>query len=144
MGLSNYFTLQELTSSNTAIRKGIDNTPSPEVVENLKQLCIDLLDPIRVGVQKPVRVSSGFRCEKLNKLLGGAKNSQHIYGEAADIQVDGMSTEELFQFIKDHFNYDQLIQEFDSWVHISYRKGKNRNQNLRAVKKNGKTVYLPA
>lgn len=144
MKLSKYFTLQELTHSNTAIRKGIDNTPSEEVIANLRVLCKNLLSPIRIALGKPIKVTSGYRSKQLNKLIGGAKKSQHIVGQAADIQVDGMSTEELFLFIKDNFTYDQLIQEFDSWVHVSYNEEANRCQALRAVKENGKTVYLLA
>lgn len=114
MELSKHFSLTELTTSNTAIRKGIDNTPSTEVVKNLKELCTKVLEPLRVSVDKPIKITSGYRSPQLNKLIGGAKNSQHIEGKAADIHVDGMSTEELFQFIKNKFVYDQLIQEFDS------------------------------
>jgi len=114
MELSNHFTLQEFVTSNTAIRKGIDNTPSAEVVKNLRELCNQVLEPLREKLAKPVKVTSGYRSEKLNKLIGGAKNSQHCKGEAADIHVPGMTIEELFQFCKEHLNYDQLIQEFDS------------------------------
>lgn len=144
MELSKHFSLEEFITSDTAIRKGIDNTPSEEVKQNLTHLAVKLLEPIRVGLNKPIKISSGYRCEKLNKAIGGAKNSQHIEGKAADIRVPGLTTEELFLLIKGNFLYDQLIQEFDSWVHISLNEGKNRSQNLRAVKKNGKTVYLPA
>lgn len=114
MELSPYFTLQELIHSNTAIRKGIDNTPSEEVINNLRVLCEQLLTPLRIALDKPIKVTSGYRSPKLNKFIGGAKKSQHTLGQAVDIQVSGMTTEELFLFIKDNFNYDQLIQEFDS------------------------------
>lgn len=114
MELSTHFTLQEFVTSNTAIRKGIDNTPSAEVVKNLRELCNQVLEPLREKLTKPIKVTSGYRSEKLNKLIGGAKNSQHIEGKAADIQVTGMTIEELFLFCKDNLNYDQLIQEFDS------------------------------
>lgn len=114
MELSQHFTLQEFVVSNTAIRKGIDNTPSAEVVKNLRELCNQVLEPLRVKLSKPIKITSGYRSERLNKVVGGSKHSQHIEGKAADIQVAGMSTEELFQFCKEHLNYDQLIQEFDS------------------------------
>lgn len=114
MELSKHFHLSEFVTSNTAIRKGIDNTPSQEAISNLTKLCTQVLEPIRVQLEKPIKITSGYRCEKLNRLIGGAKNSQHILGEAADIQSPNLTTEELFQFIKDHFVYDQLIQEFDS------------------------------
>lgn len=115
MELSPNFTLAEFTRSATATRKNIDNTPSPAVIENLKALCTNVLEPLRAKVGKPVRVTSGYRSSKLNKLVGGSRNSQHIFGLAADIYVDGMTTEELFQFIIDNeIPFDQLIQEFDS------------------------------
>jgi len=113
MKLSDNFSLDEFTFSNTAIRKGIDNTPSAEVIENLTQLC-RILEFIRYGIEKPIKITSGYRSPKLNKAVGGSKKSQHIEGKAADIQVPGMTTEELFLFIKGNYSYDQLIQEFDS------------------------------
>lgn len=114
MVLSPHFTLQELSYSSTAIRKGISNIPSSIEIENLTALCHQLLEPLRADLDRPIKITSGYRCEKLNKLIGGAKNSQHIEGKAADIRVEGISTEELFQLIKDTYDYDQLIQEFDS------------------------------
>lgn len=141
MELSQHFTLKELTHSNTAIRKGIDNTPSQEVINNLKELCVNVLEPLRQKLGKPLRVTSGYRSPKLNRLIGGAKKSQHIEGKAADIQVDGMSTEELFQLAIATVPFDQAIQEFDSWLHISWNGSKNRNQKLRATKHEGETIY---
>lgn len=146
MRLSENFTLDEFTFSNTAVRKGIDNYPEIGVINNLKELCINVLEPIRLKLGKPLQITSGYRSPALNKAIGGAKNSQHVEGKAADIKVSGMTTEELYQFCK-VFVHDQVICEFpDSigggWVHISWNGINNRNQDLRAVKKNGKTVYL--
>ncbi|HKR04422.1 MAG TPA: D-Ala-D-Ala carboxypeptidase family metallohydrolase [Bacteroidia bacterium] len=141
MNLSKYFTLEEMYQSETAIRKGIDNYPYGEPLFNLKKLCLNLLDPLRDQIKQPIYVSSGFRCVKVNAAIGGAKNSQHTKGLAADIKVSGMSVENFYQFIKNSgLKYDQLIQEFDAWVHISY-SDTPRGECLRATKQNSKTVY---
>ena len=134
MNLTNHFTLNEFIISETAVRKGIDNTPSETVIINLKELCSNLLEPIREKLNAPIHVSSGYRCKKLNTAIGGAKNSQHIEGKAADITTKELTVEELFQFVCDNFDFDQCIQEFDSWVHVSWNGDKNRNQKLRAIK----------
>lgn len=131
MQLSKYFTLEEMLFSDTAIRKGIDNTPDDKSLKNLKELSLLCLDLIREDLGLPVFVTSGFRCKKLNRLVGGALSpiSQHTKGQAADIRVDGMDTEDLYQHIKSSgIEFDQLIQEYDSWVHVSFNKGKNRKQ----------------
>lgn len=147
MELSTNFTLAEMTRSETAARKGIDNTPSLAVIENLSLLCNNLLEPIRslvretYGEDKVVVVTSGYRSPKLNKAIGGAPNSQHIQGQAADIHVPGLTIEELFKFIVANFDFDQCIQEFNSWVHVSTV---NRKQALRAVKVEGSTKYNKA
>jgi zinc D-Ala-D-Ala carboxypeptidase len=144
--LTPHFTLEEMLASQSAIRFRYEEqfTPPREVVENLERLCINILEPLRVSLQKPVKVSSGYRCLRVNKKIGGAKNSQHLRGEAADIQVLSMTVEDLFQLIKkSDLPYDQLIQEFDSWVHVSFGP-QHRREPLRAVKLgNGHTRYLP-
>lgn len=143
MNLSPHFTLDEFVVSQTAIRHGIDNTPSESIIENLKHLCLNCLEPLRDKLKKSIFISSGYRCQQLNGLIGGAKNSQHITGHAADISVKGMNVELLFQtIIESKLVFDQLIQEFDSWVHISFDINYNRNNILRAKKVNGKTIYL--
>lgn len=145
MNLSPHFTLEEMTSSQAAVRKNIDNNPSQQDVENLILLCNEVLEPIRSYVGGPIRISSGYRSPELNKLIGGSKTSSHCFGEAADVIVSGRNSE-IYNFIKDNLIFDQLIWEFGdshepSWVHVSYKKQGNRNQKLLAFKKNGKTVY---
>ena len=146
MKLSENFTLAELTKSSTATRLGIDNTPTPEQLENLLELCNKVLQPLRDAIG-PIRISSGLRVPALNKAIGGSKTSQHcaINGAAADIDVE--DNKKVFDYIKDNIQFDQLIWEFGNekqpdWVHVSYHYGKNRGQILRAVKKNGKTTYI--
>ena len=141
MNLSQHFTLSELTRSQTAVRRGIDNTPTPEVIRRLTLLCEVVLEPIRRGCGI-VAVTSGYRSVTLNRAIGGAALSQHTTGDAADINVPGMTIEELYQWIKrSGIRFDQLIQEFDQWVHVSY-SDKPRGQCLRAAKQDGKTIYI--
>ena len=130
-----YFTMQELTASATARRKGIDNTPDTRVKANLTALVANVLDPVRERYGKPIIVTSGYRSEKLNRAVGGAKNSQHVTGQAVDIRSVSDSRAEnrrLFDCIKDSgLVYDQLIDEYGyDWVHVSYREGQNRRQIL--------------
>lgn len=127
-----YFTIEEMIKSSTATAKGIDNTPSEEGVLKLQKLIEAVLDPLREWYGKPIIVNSGYRCEALNKAIGGAKSSQHMLGEAADITVGSKEeNEKLFDYIKDNLEFDQLINESDfSWVHVSYREGRLRKQVL--------------
>lgn len=127
-----YFTIEEMTKSSTAKANGIDNTPSEEGVLKLQKLIEAVLDPLREWYGKPITVNSGYRCEALNKAIGGAKSSQHMLGEAADITVGSKEeNEKLFDYIKDNLEFDQLINESDfSWVHVSYREGRLRKQVL--------------
>ncbi len=143
MNLSPHFTLEEFINSDFAIRQGIDNTPSEEVKENLQALCENVLEPLR-DIIGSFQITSGYRCLKLNNGIGGAKTSQHIEGKASDNKSTRHTTEELFQICKAQLKYDQVIQEFDSWVHISWNGSKNRQQALRATKVKGKTIYSPA
>lgn len=145
MNLSTNFTLEELTHSATAIRKGIDNTPSEEIILKLKDLCDNVLQPLRdhFGI---IHVSSGYRCVELNKLIGGAKTSQHTKGEAADIKLPSGDNYLLFKYIEENLEFDQLIYEFGTdkqpqWIHVSFNEGHNRKEVLRAYKINGKTHY---
>lgn len=150
MKLSAHFVLAEFTRSESAKRHGVSNEPTAEHLENLKVLCEKVLEPIRIKFG-PINISSGYRSKALNHYIGGSLKSQHCEAKAADIDQDGMSgatNTEIFNFIKDSLDFDQLIWEFGDnnkpdWVHVSYNKGANRKQVLRALKVNGKTVYAP-
>jgi len=148
MNLTENFSLNELTKSQTAERKGIDNTPSTEHQENLKSLCEMILQPIRDHFDCVVSVSSGYRSPELCVAIGSSTKSQHARGEAADFEIFGVSNKELADYIHEHLDYDQLIleywNEFDpnsGWVHCSYTNGSNRKQYLKAVKIDGATKY---
>lgn len=128
-----YFTMKELAKSSTADKLGIDNTPTPEASVQLSNLVTHVLDPLREMYGKPITVNSGYRCPKLNDAVGGAKNSQHMRGEAADITAGSkMENKRLFELIWDNLPFDQLIDESNySWVHVSYvSSSKNRKQIL--------------
>ena len=129
-----YFTIKEMTKSSTAIRNKIDNTPSKEEEKNIIDLVENILDPLRKEYGKPIIINSGFRNKQLNKLIGGSKTSQHLTGQAADIQTIVDTKEEnkkLFDLIqKLNLPLDQLIDEYDfNWVHVSYSP-RNRRQIL--------------
>ena len=148
MKLTENFSLLELTKSQTAERKGIDNTPSPAHRDNLKSLCTRILQPIRDHFNRVVSVSSGYRSPELCTAIGSKTTSQHAKGEAADFEIFGLSNKELADYIHQNLDYDQLILEYwkesdpnSGWVHCSYRDGDNRNQYLKAYKKNGSTKY---
>ena len=139
MRLTRNFTYEELCRSDVAERRGINNRPRTKeeekrVIENLKALCMEVLQPLRDFLGKPVVISSGYRCPELNKAVGGVRNSQHMKGEAADIHVE--NTEHLLKimhFIMDETDFDQVIWERNragtQWVHVSYkREGVNRHQ----------------
>ena len=150
MKLSNNFSLLELTKSQTAERKGIDNTPSAEHQESLKSLCTNVLQPIRDHFGRVVTVSSGYRSPELCIAIGSKTTSQHAKGEAADFEIFGLSNKTLADYIDSELLYDQLILEYwnesdpnSGWVHCSFSQGNNRKQYLRAYKENGKTKYAP-
>lgn len=127
-----YFTIKELCKSSTAIQKRIDNTPNSEIVNNLKQLVDQVLDPLRKRYGKPIKVNSGYRCEQLNKAVKGAANSQHIKGLAADITAGSAEENKiLFQLVQElNLPFDQLIDEKKfSWIHVSI-SNKPRKQVL--------------
>lgn len=127
--LSHHFSLSEFTQSNTARARGIDNTPSLAVVSNLQQLCIHVLEPLRMHVGGPIRINSGYRCPALNRAVGGVANSQHLTGEAADIHIPSKETgRKWMKWIIATLPFDQLIWE-QGWIHVSFRQdGKNRGQ----------------
>ena len=149
MSLSKNFSLEELTKSQTATRKGIDNTPSPEHQANLQSLCASILQPVRDHFSQVVTVSSGYRSPELCTAIGSKITSQHAKGEAADFEIFGVSNKELADYIHENLDYDQLILEYwkesdpnSGWVHCSYSEGNNRNQYLKAYKdENNKTRY---
>ena len=151
MKLTQNFSLNELTKSQTAERKGIDNTPSAEHQDNLKSLCEMILQPIRDHFGQVVSVSSGYRSPELCTAIGSSIQSQHAKGEACDFEIFGVSNKELADYIDQNLDYDQLILEYwkgdnepnSGWVHCSYTDGNNRKQYLRAYKENGSTKYEP-
>jgi hypothetical protein len=151
MKLSANFNLSELTKSQTAERRGIPNNPSPGQIDNLKELCMNVLQPIRSNFDKPVIVSSGYRSAEVCVAIGSSITSQHTEGKAADIEVPGIDNKELAGWIRHNLEYDQLILEFykdgepdSGWVHVSYNGDNNRKQNLIAYKDdNNKTRYRP-
>ncbi len=150
MKVSAHFTLAELSRSDYAARKGVDNTPPPEVIENLKVLCEVILEPLRAAVEAPIRVNSAYRSPLVNKAIGGNPKGQHPAGQAADIEVYGLSNLDLAKKIVEmKLPFDQLILEAyvpgvagSGWVHVSHKKeGKNRGQVLTATPVKGKMVY---
>ena len=134
MKLTQNFTLNELVYSATAEANKIDNCPSVPVISNLRALCTNVLQPLQDALGCPIVITSGFRCAELNKRIGGAANSQHLYGQAADLVVPQKDLKEVFKFIKAKLPYDQLLYEYnktDRWIHVSYRTdGKNRKQAI--------------
>ena len=145
MNLSKHFTKAEFEHSNTAIQRGISNFMDSGQTQKAIDLCENVLEPLRAHVGQPIKLNCGYRSPLVNKAVGGAKSSQHILGEAADLDLHDAS---IVEWIKDNLDFDQLIAEFPSngkpsWLHVSYRKGRNRKQILVATKKAGKTVYLP-
>ena len=151
MILSKNLTLAEVTKSTTAKRLGINNTPDDWVTENLRQVAINIFQPLREAFGCPIYVSSGYRSAELNTAIGGSSRSQHVEGRALDLDADvygGCSNAQIFNWIKENLEFDQLIWEFgDSdnpdWVHVSYvYDGINRKRCLKACRDdNGKTYY---
>ena len=153
MKLSENLSLSEIIRSESAKRKGVSNMPTEEHIANLKVLAEKVFQPIRENFRVPILISSGYRSKELNAAIGGSLTSQHCSGEAIDIDMDGtphgVTNADVFNYIKDKLEFDQLIWEFGSatnpdWVHVSYKvKGGNRKQVLKAVKSGGKTTYIP-
>lgn len=145
MNLTKDFTLQEMTRSEAATRHGFKEqfAPSENIIANLKLLCENILQPLREKLGVKISVTSGYRSKRTNNAIGGSATSQHIEGQAADIKVNGISTIELCRKIKEFdLPFDQLIEEFGQWVHVSYSE-KNRRQILQATKKGRATRYAP-
>ena len=151
MKLSENLDLSEVIRSESAKRSGIDNMPTEKHLESLKILATNIFQPIREHFGTPIHISSGYRSEKLNRLVPGTSlTSDHCFGRAIDIDMDGtkISNNDVFHYIKNNLKFKQLIAEFPingnlSWVHVSYDENNLKNQILIATKKNGETVYLP-
>jgi hypothetical protein len=150
MQISKHLSLAEVSRSETAKRKGINNTPSGEHLENFKKLAENIFEPIREHFGVPIHISSGYRSKELNAAIGGSATSDHCVGSAIDIDQENSSitNNQVFNFIKDNLKFKQLIAEFPvngqlSWVHVAYNENNLKNQILVAKKVNGKTVYIP-
>jgi zinc D-Ala-D-Ala carboxypeptidase len=130
--ISKHITLSEATNSPTALRLKIKNEPNPTQLEAMKVVANMLFEPLREWYGKPIKINSFFRCEELNKSVGGSKTSQHCKGEAIDMSAGSKEeNKKLFDWCKANLIFDQLINEYDyTWVHISYKVGMNRNQTL--------------
>ena len=150
MHLTKNFTLEELTKSETALRFDLDNEPNDEQLANLVALCECVLQPVRDHFGKGVKVNSGFRSAESNAAVGGSRTSDHVKGQAADIEIPGVPNADLAQWIMDNLEYTQLILEFytpgipdSGWVHVSYDPENLKKQELTAMKVAGKTQYVP-
>ena len=150
MKVTEHVSYKEATKSNTATRRGIENIPSGEQMENIKLLCEKVFEPLREHVGGPIAINSLFRSPQLNKAIGGASSSQHCANNGAAMDIDDtygkMSNAGMFEFIKDNLDFDQLIWEFGTdenpdWVHVSYKARDNRKQILKCSKAKGRTVY---
>ena len=147
--ISKHISYKEATYSRTAIRLNIDNKPNDEQLKNMKLIAEEVFEPLRMWVGGPIKINSFFRSPKLNTAIGGSSKSQHCHGQAIDLDdTFGRATNaEMFNFIKEHLNFDQMIWEFGDddnpdWVHVSYVNNEdNRNRCLLAYKENGKTKY---
>lgn len=132
--LSEHFSLTEMIRSTTATARGISNVPDARQILALKNLCINVLEPLRKFAGRPILIGSGYRCWALNKAVGGAATSQHMKGEAADIYLNGdyQKGKEWFGYIRKNLKFDQLIWEHNArgtyWIHVSFREGNNRGQ----------------
>ena len=151
MKLSPHFTLAEMTRSQTASRKGIDNTPPDHVIENLKRLCVNVLEPLRAAAGRPLHISSGYRSPALNLVVGGARTGSHPLGEAADFECPGLDNLALAHLLRGlvDVEVDQVILEFyvegqpsSGWLHVSHREKNNRGEFLTAfAEPGGRTRY---
>lgn len=150
MNFTKNFTLSELTKSEAALRHDMDNSPPQDVTSNLQALAVYVLQPVRDHFNCGVKVNSGYRSPDVNAKVGGSRTSDHCRGMAADIEIPGVPNHELAEWISENLPYTQLILEFytrgvpdSGWVHVSYDPANLKQQDLTAVKEDGKTVYLP-
>ena len=148
--ISEHISFKEATKSNTALRLYLDNTPNDYQITNMVGLALNIFEPLRKFVGGPIKINSFFRCEQLNRAIGGSSRSQHCEGRAIDLDdTFGHKTNaEMFQYVKDNLNFDQMIWEFGddnnpNWVHVSYiSEDENRGRCMKATKVNGKTKYI--
>ena len=147
--ISKHVSYKEGVYSTTATRRGIDNDPNNEQLVNMELIAEKVFEPLRKWVGGPIKINSFFRCLKLNTAIGGSKKSQHMKGQAMDIDdtFGVVANSDMYNYIKNNLDFDQMIWEFGddenpNWVHVSYvSKEDNRNRCLRAYKSNNKTVY---
>ena len=149
--ISDYVSYKEVVYSTTAIKRDIDNTPNEEQLQRIILLANKLFDPLRVWCGGRVKINSVFRSKKLNSLIGGSSTSQHMANKGAAIDIDdnyrNKTNLEMFHYIKDNLEFDQLIAEFPvngqpRWIHASYNEGNNRGRVMIAIKRNGRTKYV--
>ena len=149
MSISKHISIKEGVYSITAKRLGINNNPNAKQLENMVTIAEEVFEPLRAYVGGPIKINSFFRSPKLNRAIGGSSKSQHCHGQAIDLDdTFGRCTNaEMFEFIKNNLDFDQIIWEFGDddnpdWVHVSYvSEDENRNRCLKAYKENGKTNY---
>ena len=148
--ISEHISYKEGTYSTTATRREIDNTPNDEQLDNMELIAEKVFEPLREWVGGPIKINSFFRCPDLNKAIGGSSKSQHCQGQAIDIDdtYGVVANSEMYHYIKDNLDFDQLIWEFGdddnpNWVHVSYvSEDSNRRRCLKAYKDKGKTKYM--
>lgn len=148
--ISKHISYKEATRSVTALRLGIDNTPNEYQLQNMELLAEKVFEPLRIAVGGPIKINSFMRVEKLNQAIGGSSRSQHCQGRAIDLDdtYGYMSNKDMFYYIKNNLDFDQIIWEFGTnenpdWIHVSYVDAdSNRKKCLKAVKENGKTIYI--
>jgi hypothetical protein len=147
--ISEHISYKEGIKSNTATRLGIKNTPDDYQITNMVNIGVNVFEPLRKHVGGPIRINSFYRCEELNRAIGGSSRSQHCEGRAIDLDdtLGHKTNAEMYQYIKDNLSFDQLIWEFGDdtnpdWIHVSYvHPDENRKRCLRAERTNGKTTY---
>ena len=148
--ISKHISYKEGTNSITAIRRGIDNIPNDEQLDNMELIAEKVFEPLRKWVGGPIKINSFFRCPDLNKAIGGSRKSQHCQGQAIDIDdtYKVVANSDMYNYIKNNLDFDQLIWEFGdddnpNWLHVSYvSKEENRNRCLKAYKEQGKSKYM--
>ena len=148
--ISKHISYKEATRSATALRLGIENVPNEYELQNMEMVAKKVFEPLREAVDAPIKINSFFRCEELNKAIGGSTKSQHCQGRAIDIDdvYGSVSNAFMYYYIKDNLDFDQLIWEFGTdhnpdWVHVSYVDAdSNRKRCLKAYREDGKTKYM--